>query len=132
MKAVSIILPTYNRAHFLPDAFNSLSSQTFKDWELIIVDDGSDDDTDKVIAELQAKHSFPITFVKQENSGPAQARNAGIKLAKGKFVAFFDSDDFWESSHLSLAIDTFEMYEQLDWLYFACRRIDLSLSLIHI
>lgn len=126
MKAVSIILPTYNRAHFLPDAFKSLSSQTFKDWELIIVDDGSIDDTDKLVVELQSKYSFLVTYIKQQNSGPAQARNEGIKLAKGKFIAFFDSDDVWESNHLSLAIDTFEIHEQLDWLYFSCRRIDLS------
>lgn len=124
MTAVSIILPTYNRSHFLDNAFQSLLSQTFKEWELIIVDDGSTDNTEKKVKELQSKNTFPIRYCKRENGGAALARNTGVPLAKGEFIAFFDSDDYWDADHLSRAISALKKNPSLDWLYFACRRKD--------
>src|SRR3712207_6270965 len=92
---VSIILPTYNRAKFLPQAFGSIRSQTWTDWELIIVDDGSTDETPEFLKELTANFQQPVRYICQENQGAYGARNTGLDHAIGKYIAFFDSDDLW-------------------------------------
>ena len=94
---ISIIIPTYNRAKFLPRAIESVINQTFKDWELIIVDDGSTDKTSNVVKQYQDNR---IRYIYQENSERSAARNNGIKHAKGKYICFLDSDDYYLSSHL--------------------------------
>lgn len=92
---VSVIIPTYNRADLLIRAIQSVLNQTFKNFELIIVDDGSSDNTKERVQELQKEDEI-IKYLWQENSGtPAGALNAGIKIAKGKYVAFLDDDDEW-------------------------------------
>jgi len=91
MPKVSIVIPTYNRAHIISRAIRSILDQTYKDFEIIIVDDGSADNTFEVADSFQDKR---IHYTKQTpNQGEAAARNAGIRLAKGKYVAFQDSDD---------------------------------------
>jgi glycosyltransferase involved in cell wall biosynthesis len=126
MSLVSIILPTYNRINFLPSAFTSLLQQTHQDWELIIVDDGSDDGSEALIAEYQHKLQQPCLYIKQENAGPAKARNTGILKAKGDYVAFFDSDDTWDDDHLASAVAVLDNSDDIDWIYFACRRVQLN------
>src|SRR4051812_27741752 len=91
--AVSVILPTYNRAKFLPQAFASIKAQTFTDWELVVVDDGSTDDTAAVVAEQTRGWPQSVRYVRQENRGAYGARNTGLDLVRGDAVAFFDSDD---------------------------------------
>src|SRR5437588_4890249 len=91
--SVSIILPTYNHARFLPQAITSIKSQLFTDWELIVVDDGSSDDTRATLEGLKIGLPQPVRYVHQENRGPYLARLAGIRLARGKYIACFDSDD---------------------------------------
>jgi glycosyltransferase involved in cell wall biosynthesis len=88
---ISVIIPTYNRADLLREALASIASQEFRDFETIVVDDGSKDDTGKVAQGC----GFPVRFHRQENQGPGAARNAGIGLARGQYVAFLDSDDTW-------------------------------------
>jgi glycosyltransferase involved in cell wall biosynthesis len=126
MEKVSIILPTYNRASFLPAAFSSLIKQDYKNWELIIVDDGSIDETETLIAECIKKYSFSIHYIKQKNSGPGVARNNGIKKANGTIIAFFDSDDTWDREHLSSAVSQLNINRDVDWVYFSCRRVNLK------
>lgn len=92
MPFFSIILPTYNRAHFLPKAIESVLSQTFKDWELIIVDDGSTDNTKEVVANYQDSR---IRYIYQKNQERSAARNNGIDQAQGEYVCFLDSDDYF-------------------------------------
>ncbi len=87
----SVIIPTFNRAALLREALDSIFAQTFTDYEVIVVDDGSTDDTSAVIA----GYGNRIRFFRQENSGPGTARNLGIQNASGKYVAFLDSDDVW-------------------------------------
>jgi len=92
---VSIILPTYNRAYIVERAIRSILDQTYNDFELIIVDDGSTDNTEEIIKELQQKDKR-IQYIKLDtNKGAAAARNVGIRSAKGQYIAFQDSDDEW-------------------------------------
>lgn len=92
---VSVIIPTYNRAGLLSRAVRSVLNQTFKDFELIIVDDGSVDNTKDVVREFR-NDDDRIKYVWQKNSGtPAGSLNSGIKLAKGEYIAFLDDDDEW-------------------------------------
>lgn len=90
---VSIILPTYNRAATLPRALASIRAQTWRDYEIIIVDDGSTDATPKLLRTWTG--SPRLRSIRVANGGPAAARNRGIRLARGHFVAFLDSDDAW-------------------------------------
>jgi glycosyltransferase involved in cell wall biosynthesis len=91
---VSVIIPTYNRANLLPRAIKSVLNQTFQDFELIVVDDGSTDNTRKVVEEFQ-KGDSRVKYFYKENGGPGSARNFGLKNAKGNFVIFLDSDDMF-------------------------------------
>jgi glycosyltransferase involved in cell wall biosynthesis len=121
---VSIILPTYNRASFLPRAFESIRNQEFSDWELIVVDDGSIDNSAAMIDELRSHFSQPVKYVYQDNQGAAGARNTGLILAVGKYIAFFDSDDEWLPHHLKRCVHALETNPEVDWVYGACRIVD--------
>ncbi len=87
---VYIIVPKFNRAHTLPRAIASVLAQTYQNWELIIVDDGSTDNTKELVASL---HDSRIAYLYKENGGPCKARNYGIRQAKGKWILYLDSDD---------------------------------------
>ena len=93
MATVSVVTPTYNRARFLPDAVSSVLAQTYADLELIIVDDGSVDQTRKVLEPFFSDKRVRYFF--QENQGQSHARNLALEKAKGDFIAFLDSDDLW-------------------------------------
>jgi len=121
---VSIILPTYNRAHFLARAFSSITSQTFSNFEVIVVDDGSNDNTKKVVEELSETLEQQVRYMFQENQGPGVARQNGINNANGDILAFFDSDDEWLPDHLAEGLDVLSEYTECDWVYFSCRRVD--------
>lgn len=97
--AVSVIIPTYNRAHIIPQAIDSVLDQTFRDFEIIVVDDGSTDDTPAV---LQNRYGEKITCIRTKNCGLPAARNTGIKAARGQYIAFLDDDDAWLPEKLEL------------------------------
>lgn len=105
---VSIIIPTYNRGDLVGRSVQSVLEQTFQDFEIIIVDDGSDDNTTKVIHEFQEQDNRIKYIRHDENRGGAAARNTGIKAAKGKYIAFQDSDDTWEPEKLEQQLEVFE------------------------
>lgn len=95
MGLVSIIVPSYNSSRFISQTIESVVVQTYKNWEMIIIDDSSPDNANNII-EKYIKKDERIKLIKLErNSGPAIARNRGIELAKGKYIAFLDSDDIW-------------------------------------
>ena len=116
MPAVSIIIPTYNRSSVLSRAIDSVLAQTFGDWELIIVDDGSTDDTRNLVAGYQARHAA-IRYVHQENRKQAAARNHGIREARGRNLAFLDSDDEWFPDKLSRQMAVLEADPALGMVY---------------
>ncbi|HET9930610.1 MAG TPA: glycosyltransferase [Polyangiaceae bacterium] len=94
-RKVSIVIPTYNRAYCLAATLESLQRQTYPHWEALIIDDGSTDDTEALVASIQSSDPR-IRYVRKENGGVSSARNTGIRLADGDWVAFLDSDDAWE------------------------------------
>lgn len=91
MPFFSVIIPTYNRAGLLRKALASISRQQFRDFEIVVVDDGSTDDTEAVVRSSE----LPVSFLHQTNAGPGAARNLGIAHAQGHYVVFLDSDDQW-------------------------------------
>ena len=93
----SVIIPTYNRAKFVTKAVNSVLRQTFKDYEIIVVDDGSTDTTTQALEQ----YGRTIAIIHQVNSGVSAARNAGIRKATGRWIAFLDSDDEWKENYLA-------------------------------
>lgn len=99
--SVSVVIPTFNRARFLGAAVQSIRDQSHACTEIVIVDDGSTDDTAQVVAGL----GEGILYVKQANAGPAAARNRGIQEATGDLVAFLDTDDRWLSGKIALQVD---------------------------
>jgi len=103
---VSVIIPTYNRAHLLPRAIQTVLNQTYQDFELIVVDDGSTDNTEEIVKSF---NDPCIRYIRhEENKGAAAARNTGIKAAKGGFIAFQDSDDEWLPEKLEKQMKVFE------------------------
>lgn len=99
---ISVILPTYNRAGFLERAMGSVLAQRCPCGELIVVDDGSTDETPALVARLAAQSPIPVRVLHQENRGAAAARNTGIGAARGDLLAFLDSDDWWLPKKLEL------------------------------
>jgi len=103
---VSVILPTYNRGWIVEQAIDSVLGQDFKDFELIVVDDGSTDDTGQI---LEA-YGEDLTVIRQSNRGVSAARNRGISAAVGRLVAFLDSDDLWLPGKLTRQVEFFEAH----------------------
>ena len=105
MLTVSVIIPTFNRASMLQEAVASVLAQDYDRFELIVVDDGSTDNTEEVLA------AFPdISLVQQRNLGVSAARNAGIQRASGELIAFLDSDDLWLPQKLSVQVAFFQKH----------------------
>jgi len=103
MCKVSVIVPTYNHGHFIPDCLNSLLSQTFQDFEVIVVDDASTDNTTEVIVHYKKKFEKKLVYVRLEKRvGRGGIRNYGLKYAKGEYIAFLDSDDVYSPEKLRL------------------------------
>lgn len=101
---VSIIMPSYNTASFIAMSIESVLKQTYSDWELIIVDDFSDDLTDEVVSKYLADKRISY-YKNSENKGAAYSRNLALKTAKGRWIAFLDSDDLWEPDKLEKQLE---------------------------
>jgi glycosyltransferase involved in cell wall biosynthesis len=101
MPLISVIIPTYNRAKFVCEAINSVLRQSYDDFEILVVDDGSNDNTHEKLSGYGNK----IRLIKQERKGVSSARNRGITEAEGKYIAFLDSDDLFSKRKLELQMD---------------------------
>lgn len=112
---VSVVTPTYNRAGFLPQAVESVLAQTFGDFELIVVDDGSTDDTPEVMRSyLQDPR---VRYLTQPNQGQSVARNRGIAEAKGEYICFLDSDNAWREDKLEKSLAVFQAHPDYHVVY---------------
>lgn len=105
---VTVVIPTYNRAHMLPRALESVLAQTFEAFEVLVVDDGSTDDTVALMAEYEARDERVRYLVQPRNAGVSAARNRGLHEARGEFIAFLDSDDEWLPTKLECQLSRFK------------------------
>ena len=124
MPKVSIVMPTYNRSHLLKRAITSVLDQQYSDFELIIVNDGSKDDTRRKVEEFSDKR---IVYIEQEHGGAAAAENQGIKVSRGRYVAFIDDDDEWMAEKLQIQMKVFDgQPTQTGVLYCGASYIDVE------
>lgn len=117
---VSVIIPTYNYGHFIAEAVESALGQTVAPGEVVVVDDGSTDDT----VEIVARFGDRVRYVRQENQGVSAARNRGARVTTGEFIAFMDADDTWEPSKLEKQVALFERDPEIGLVHCGTRTFD--------
>lgn len=126
MTKVSVIIPTYNCARFLPEAIESVLAQTYQDFEIVVVDDGSTDQTEQVVARYQPG----VIFIQQENQGPGAARNRGLRTVTGEYIVFLDADDILMPEKLEMQARFLDHHPEVDVVYsngyYFCTRADGS------
>ncbi|HKQ75709.1 MAG TPA: glycosyltransferase family A protein [Blastocatellia bacterium] len=110
---VSVIIPAYNVAPYIAEALESLFAQTHQDFEAIVINDGSTDETEEKLAPYRDR----IVYIKQENSGVMSARNAGLRVARGRYIALLDGDDLWAPRFLERLLEMLESDESLSAAY---------------
>jgi glycosyltransferase involved in cell wall biosynthesis len=113
MPEISVIIPCYNNHDYIQECLDSVLNQTFSDFEVILVDDGSTDGTTETVKAYLPK----LKLISQKNQGPAVARNVGLEEATGKYVAFQDADDLWYPEKLELQLKFLESNPRFDWVY---------------
>ena len=123
--AVSIVLATYNRLELLRSSVDSVFSQTFRDWELIIADDGSDEPTKRYLESLESPGRVRLLWL--DHSGrPAAVRNAALREARGEYIAFQDSDDLWLPRKLEIQVDSLRRHPERAWSHTRYQLVDAS------
>jgi glycosyltransferase involved in cell wall biosynthesis len=119
--AISIIIPTYNRSAFIGEAIDSVLQQTFSDFELIVIDDGSTDSTGEIVNAFKDER---LVFIQQENAGRSAARNRALATARGKYIAFLDSDDTYLQDKLERQVNFMEAHPEIGMIYTSAKCID--------
>ncbi len=114
MPNVSVIIPTYNRSGLVTEAVESVLNQTYSDLEVLVIDDGSTDDTRTVVEQMQDSR---VKYYYKNNSGPAAARNLGLDKSKGQYISFLDSDDLWPPEYLETIIDQLDKNKDYNATY---------------
>lgn len=124
---VTVIIPSYNQGKFIAKSIQSCLDQTYLDLEIIIIDDGSTDDTAQVVKKIIQKNpGRDIKYVLKKNSGPSESRNNGIKMAKGKYIQFLDGDDYLGKNKIKLQVDFLDKNNQIDIVYGSFRYENLD------
>jgi glycosyltransferase involved in cell wall biosynthesis len=113
MPIVTVVIPVFNGQRFIGEAIRSVLAQTFRDLEIIVVDDGSTDRTASVVRQFTA----PVSYYRQENSGAGVARNFGVSVAQGEWIAFLDADDLWYPPKLTVQMDHVHKYPEAEFFY---------------
>jgi glycosyltransferase involved in cell wall biosynthesis len=129
---VSAITPAYNAERFLSAALDSALAQTLREFEVIVVDDGSTDSTAAIAARYAAAHPQHIRVVQQSNEGLCAARNAAMQLARGKYFALLDADDVWLPQHLAASVHALESEPAVGLVHANIERIDAQGNALHV
>lgn len=124
MPKVSVIIPIYNAEKFISETIESVMAQTYPDWEIIAVDDGSTDKTPEILKEYKKKLPKKLHVITQKNSGVSIARNTGVSDAKGEYIAFLDHDDLWLPEKLEKQVKVLDSNKELGLLYSDSYMID--------
>ncbi len=114
MPRVSVIIPIFNRADLISESIESVFVQTYRDFEIVVVNDGSTDNTLEVLSKYEGDN---VRIINQKNQGQGIARNTGIKASKGELIAFLDSDDLWLPAKLARQVELFDADPNLVWCY---------------
>lgn len=122
MPKVSVVIPTYNRADYLQEAIDSVLAQAYTDYEIIVLDDGSTDNTKEALAHYKDK----IKYFYQENRGPTAAKNSGMQKARGEYIAFLDDDDLWLPEKLAKQVEALDNNQKLAFVCSGSYVIDSS------
>lgn len=122
MPKVSVIIPSYNLAQYLPETLSSVAAQTFPDWECIIVENGSSDASLEVVNRWCARDGRFVPVVFTENQGVAAARNRGLELAEGEYILFLDADDLITPGYMAAAVAALDADPSLNVVYGAAER----------
>ena len=117
-------MPTFNRVDMLREALKSIETQTAKDWELIIIDDGSTEQNREVCEAFSKKTEQSVTYLFQENQGPGVARQQGLQRCRGEYIAFMDSDDPWYCNHLEDCVAALNANVDIDWVIAPAKIVD--------
>ena len=123
---VSAIVPVYNGERFLRAALDSALAQTFQDIEIIVIDDGSKDSSGAIADEYAAKHPGKFVVIHQKNGGLVAARNAGLAVARGRYMALLDADDEWLPHHLAASVDVLEKRADIGLVHANIERINVD------
>ena len=126
---VSVVIPSYNAARYIAEAIESILAQTYKNNEIVLVDDGSTDNTRELVNTYVEKYPGRIRYIFQENGGCAAARNTGILASRGKYVAFLDADDIWLEDFLDKMVK--KIKEGFDWVVCDLFREFVNLETLH-
>ncbi|MDA1021540.1 MAG: glycosyltransferase [Cyanobacteria bacterium] len=129
MPRVSVVVPSYNRGDYISETIESILAQTFADFELIVIDDGSTDDTESIVKAFADKDSR-VKYFKQANSERAVARSYGMSLSEGEFVCLVDSDDTWYLHKLEKQVVVMDADPELACCYAAVDRMDMASNLV--
>src|SRR6185503_14536803 len=113
--AVTVVIPAYNSAKYIKDTLDSLTDQNFTDFEVIVVNDGSDDREE--LERILSSHPLPVIYISQENKGVSAARNAAIRVARGEFYAQLDADDQWTPDYLQVQLGILKSNPDVDLVY---------------
>jgi glycosyltransferase involved in cell wall biosynthesis len=124
MAKVDVIIPAFNAAHYLPAAIDSVVSQTFEDWQILLVDDGSTDNTAEVVAPYLERLGSKIQYIKQNNRGLPAARNTAIRASTAEFLALLDADDVWLPCRLAESLKALAERPQAGLSYGLVTHID--------
>lgn len=114
MPLISIIIPTYNYGTYILQAIDSVVSQSYKDFEIIVIDDGSTDNTEQLI---ESNYSNVVRYFYQDNKGPGAARNKGLEQAQGQFIIFLDADDYFLPENLQVKVNFIQNHPHVDWAF---------------
>jgi len=120
---VSVVTPAFNAARFIKDTIDSVLAQTYKNWEMLICDDGSSDDTVEIVSMIARDDARIKVILSEKNGGPAVARNKALEMAAGRFIAFLDADDLWLPAKLEKQVN-FMLVRDYAITYMPYSRID--------
>jgi glycosyltransferase involved in cell wall biosynthesis len=127
---VSIIIPVYNAEKYIAETIKSVLAQTYTNWELIIINDGSTDNSERVIKQFLVDER--IKYYPQKNTGVSVARNNGMAKSKGDFIAFLDADDGMENRNIEKKLNVFDNNKDIDWVFSDMYNADENLNVIGI
>lgn len=123
MPLISVVMPCYNNGAYVAQAIESVQKQTFENWELVVVNDGSTDKSDEVISGY-ARTDKRIHYIKQENKGVSAARNHGVQAATGEYICFLDADDWFAPECLQKVVDNYQEYPECRLFYLKSKIVD--------